>query len=400
MKKILLVLALLSGFLYPNSIASAADGILIVAADHSEGYDRNLFKHWIDEDKNGCDTRAEVLISEATVKPKVGKKCALIGGKWVSTYDGKTLTKASQLDVDHLVPLSEAWRSGAWNWTAAQRQQYANDLSDKRSLIAVSLNSNRSKGDKDPASWLPKLDQCIYISNWVVTKWRFSLTYDLKEKAEVVRISQECFGDTEFSMLAQIPKVFAGAAQADKPSLPIIPTPLINYTPENRPIQANQTVPIEVTVPSIEGFDSKVMLLYLVDLKSANGDRQRLNCSFFYADGKYGNLGDFENYIPLAPVKLTCTGVAERTAEYQLQIVPKKESLKDFSNSRSISPLVAFKPSANTTEPTPTPTQSAAAASISPGAFCAPAGATGKSANGTSYTCKTSSTDTRTRWRQ
>ena len=107
-----------------------------VARDQESGYDRSLFKHWIDTDKNGCDTRAEILISEAVVKPKVDKKCKITGGKWFSAYDGKSVTNASQLDVDHLVPLAEAWRSGAWAWTAKQRQDYANDLGDKRALIA------------------------------------------------------------------------------------------------------------------------------------------------------------------------------------------------------------------------------------------------------------------------
>ena len=108
-----------------------------IAQDKESGYDRSLFKHWIDEDKDKCDTRAEVLISEAVVKPKVDKKCKISGGKWLSAYDGKSVTNASQLDVDHLVPLAEAWRSGAWAWTSQQRQAFANDLADSRALIAV-----------------------------------------------------------------------------------------------------------------------------------------------------------------------------------------------------------------------------------------------------------------------
>lgn len=92
-----------------------------ISPDYSQGYDRNLFKHWVDADKNGCTTRAEVLIAEAVVKPKVGKKCALTGGKWVSAYDAKTITNASKLDVDHLVPLAEANHQRAcsdfWAWT-------------------------------------------------------------------------------------------------------------------------------------------------------------------------------------------------------------------------------------------------------------------------------------------
>ena len=68
--------------------AHAGDGTLFIAVDRLEGYDRTLFKHWIDADKNGCDTRAEVLIAEARVKPKKAAKCKLTGGKWLSSYDG------------------------------------------------------------------------------------------------------------------------------------------------------------------------------------------------------------------------------------------------------------------------------------------------------------------------
>ncbi len=114
-----------------------------ISPDYSQGYERKLFGiDWMDADKNGCNTRSEVLIAEAVVKPKVGKKCTLTGCKWVSAYDAKTITDASKLDVDHLVPLKEAWRSGAWAWTAKQRQDYANDLTDSREhLLQLFLES-------------------------------------------------------------------------------------------------------------------------------------------------------------------------------------------------------------------------------------------------------------------
>ena len=152
-----------------------------VAEDKVSGYNRSAFKHWIDADRNGCNARAEVLIEEAVVKPKIGAKCKLTGGKWFSAYDGKTITNASLLDVDHMVPLAEAWRSGAWKWTAAQRQAYANDLDNSEALIAVTLSTNRSKGDKDPSLWMPSIDQCTYIQNWISIKSKYSLTADTKE---------------------------------------------------------------------------------------------------------------------------------------------------------------------------------------------------------------------------
>lgn len=159
--------------------ASAAEKItLVVAADQIGGYSRSLFKHWIDVDKDGCNTRYEVLIAEAVVKPKVGAGCYLTGGRWRSAYDGKVFTNPTGLDIDHMVPLAEAWRSGAWAWTAAQRMDFANDLEDSRSLIAVTASLNRSKGDRDVAGWLPLRAQCNYISNWIAVKWRFDLTVD------------------------------------------------------------------------------------------------------------------------------------------------------------------------------------------------------------------------------
>ena len=161
------------------SPTSAAEKItLVITADQIGGYSRNLFKHWIDTDKDGCNTRYEVLIAEAIVKPKVGAGCYLTGGKWRSPYDGKVFTNPTGLDIDHMVPLAEAWRSGAWAWTAAQRMDFANDLEDSRSLLAVTASLNRSKGDRDVAAWLPAKAQCNYISNWIAVKWRFDLTVD------------------------------------------------------------------------------------------------------------------------------------------------------------------------------------------------------------------------------
>ena len=173
--------ALIVGLILGTNTApvSAAETItLSMADDYESGYSRSLFRHWIDADKNGCNTRYEVLIAEAIVKPKVGARCYLTGGRWRSAYDGKVFTNPTGMDIDHMVPLAEAWRSGAWAWTSAQRMDFANDLEDSRSLIAVTASLNRSKGDRDVAGWLPVRAQCNYISNWIAVKWRFDLTVD------------------------------------------------------------------------------------------------------------------------------------------------------------------------------------------------------------------------------
>ena len=122
MKRLFLALALVIGLISPLN-QSAFAGSLVIAEDHLYGYNRALFKLWIDENKDGCNTRAEVLITEAIVKPKIGKKCVLSGGKWLSPYDAKFTTKASDLDIDHLVPLAEVWRSGALVLGRGQRRR-------------------------------------------------------------------------------------------------------------------------------------------------------------------------------------------------------------------------------------------------------------------------------------
>ncbi len=231
-KRYALVLILLSTFVFPTSIpAHSLTTAPQIAQDKESGYDRSLFKHWIDANKNGCDTRAEVLIAEAVVKPKKDKKCKLTGGKWLSAYDGKTLTVASKLDVDHLVPLAEAWRSGAWAWTAQQRQDFANDLSDKRALIAVTLTTNRSKGDKDISEWVPKVDTCGYVQNWIAIKIRYSLTYDSKEAVALSDFFEKCkFGEIPVQALTG----YTYQSQSVEPALPS-PTPTVSTTPVATP---------------------------------------------------------------------------------------------------------------------------------------------------------------------
>jgi hypothetical protein len=182
---IALIASSLTAFVLP---AQAAALSLITAADHEGDYNRSAFGDWIDADEDGCDTRAEVLIEEAIVKPKVGKKCVLTGGKWRSQYDKLVTTNASTLDIDHLVPLLEAWRSGAWAWTDKQREEFANDLTDSRALVAVSASSNRSKGDKDYSQWRPNLNAgteqwigCNYLKAWIAIKMRYQLSMDSNE---------------------------------------------------------------------------------------------------------------------------------------------------------------------------------------------------------------------------
>ena len=172
----------------------AAVNSLKVAPDVREGYSRAKFRHWSDLDKNGCNTRNDVIIQEALVKPKVDKGCKIVKdtGKWYSAYEGATVTNFSGLDVDHMVPLAEAWDSGAKEWDIARREVYANDMGDPISLIAVTASTNRSKSDQDPAEWLPAKDVCVYIKNWVQVKVRWSLTVDENELKVIRETNAKC----------------------------------------------------------------------------------------------------------------------------------------------------------------------------------------------------------------
>ncbi|MGY1439548.1 HNH endonuclease family protein [Streptomyces reniochalinae] len=181
------------------TVSDAVDE-LPVKPEHTRGYDREKFKLWVDADHDGCDTRKEVLIQEAIEKPKQGEDCKLSGGKWESYYDGKTTTNDRSLDIDHVVPLAEAWASGAHGWDTEKRERYANDLKAKRSLVAVSLGPNRSKGDRDPAEWMPpaKGAYCQYVNDWVATKLRWGLSADKAERKALRKYGKPCDQTVEY----------------------------------------------------------------------------------------------------------------------------------------------------------------------------------------------------------
>jgi hypothetical protein len=166
------------------------------ATESRDGYTRDAFKHWNTglDPADGCNTRAEVLLDEAVEPPAVGPGCRLTGGRWWSYYDAAWVTSASGLDIDHMVPLAEAWDSGASAWTPARREAYANDQGAKTSLVAVTARSNRSKADQDPAQWLPPATDahCRYIAEWVGTKLRWNLTADDAELAALSEVAATC----------------------------------------------------------------------------------------------------------------------------------------------------------------------------------------------------------------
>lgn len=155
------------------------------------GYNRDRFPHWITV-SGRCDTRKTVLNRDGT-GVITGPDCHPTTGSWYSPYDGATWTNPSDVDIDHIVPLAEAWRSGADSWTTAQRRDFANDLT-RPQLIAVTDNVNQAKGDKDPAAWKPPLVgyHCRYARDWVAVKRHWGLSVDPAERDALVEMLNTC----------------------------------------------------------------------------------------------------------------------------------------------------------------------------------------------------------------
>ncbi|WP_414635609.1 HNH endonuclease family protein [Actinophytocola sp.] len=181
----------------PPGIPSAATArtelaALRVAADgSSSGYSRDLFPHWSTV-SGACNTRETVLKRDGS-NVVTNSSCAAVSGSWFSPYDGSTWTAASDVDIDHIVPLANAWRTGASSWTTSRRQQFANDLTGPQ-LIAVTDNVNQSKGDQSPATWKPPRTTywCTYARMWVHTKYRWTLTVNSAEKSALTDMLNRC----------------------------------------------------------------------------------------------------------------------------------------------------------------------------------------------------------------
>ena len=162
---------------------------LPVGRETRRGYDRDKFRHWVDADGDCRDTRDEVLAAES--RDSVSG-CDIRSGRWLSYYDRLVWTNSADVDIDHLVALAEAWDSGARRWNARTRERFANDLGDRRSLVAVTDNVNMSKSDQDPAEWLPRYDQCRYVREWTAVKMRWSLKVNRAERRALIRRADRC----------------------------------------------------------------------------------------------------------------------------------------------------------------------------------------------------------------
>jgi hypothetical protein len=175
-----------------KTTAQAELNVLAVASEGSmTGYSRDLFPHWITI-SGTCNTRETVLKRDGT-SVVVDSSCAAVSGSWFSPYDGATWFAASDVDIDHVVPLAEAWRSGARYWTTSTRQAFANDLT-RPQLIAVTDDVNQAKGDQDPSTWQPPVTgyRCTYARMWIGVKYYWSLTLQSSEKSALQTMLNGC----------------------------------------------------------------------------------------------------------------------------------------------------------------------------------------------------------------
>ena len=143
-------------------------------------YNRRDWRHWIDADRDCQDTRAETLIEESLdpVSFATDRECRVTGGEWLGPWTGEIFTDASDVDIDHHVPLAHAQISGASSWDANRKRDYANDLSDPVSLQVTSASVNRSKGKRAPDEWRPenRAAWCRYAADWIGVKRQWALT--------------------------------------------------------------------------------------------------------------------------------------------------------------------------------------------------------------------------------
>jgi hypothetical protein len=181
----------------PTTVGSRLTPLTIRESGNIPTYSRSEFGNgWIDADHDCQNTRAEVLIrqSSAAVGFTTSGDCTVASGRWTDPWSGAVTTLAHTFDIDHTVPLANAWRSGASSWTAAERVDYANDLIDADHLLAISASDNRSKGDRGPDLWKPPQPSswCRYALEWDRIKVRWHLTATRAEWDALVAMAATC----------------------------------------------------------------------------------------------------------------------------------------------------------------------------------------------------------------
>jgi hypothetical protein len=164
------------------------------------GYSREEFPHWASdaasygwrEPDGSCDVRDAALIRDGK-GVRIDEDCSITSGTWLDPYTGQTLTDSSEIDIDHVVPLANAWRSGASSaaWSTADREAYAND---PEVLLSADAGANRTKGDKGPEVWKPPNRHywCEYARRWIWIKSDWHLSVNPAEKSSLRQMLRKC----------------------------------------------------------------------------------------------------------------------------------------------------------------------------------------------------------------
>ena len=154
-------------------------------SSYSTLYDRDDWGGWIDEDGDCEDTRAEVLIRDSEAKVSFDG-CRVVSGLWSLPYSGGSTTSASQIDIDHIIPLKWAHGHGGDRWSDARKKAFAND---PENLMATSSSANRSKGAKGPDEWMPAINRCRYAQRWEGLIEKYGL---VTATSEIAAIGKAC----------------------------------------------------------------------------------------------------------------------------------------------------------------------------------------------------------------
>jgi hypothetical protein len=190
----------------PAKAEAVTSGLSVIQAQVTKGraaktgYTRAQFgPAWADVDRNGCDTRNDILKRDLTkeVFKEKTNGCTVLSGTLVDPFSGETInfvrgvTTSSEVQIDHSVALSNAWQTGAFKLTADQRKAFAND---PLNLMAVKGRLNSQKGDGDAATWLPPLKsyRCDYVSRQIAVKIKYKLWFTAPEKEAMIKILKTC----------------------------------------------------------------------------------------------------------------------------------------------------------------------------------------------------------------
>ena len=245
----------------PTARARAATIILTIAVSPRgsdiPAYDRDDWKHWRDDDRDCQDARQEVLIAESEVPVAFedGRECRVESGRWTDPYTGEVETEPGNLDIDHLVPLANAHRSGGHAWDEERKRRFANELGDEAHLVAVGRSANRSKGSDGPEDWKPP-DRgywCQYAIDWVEIKSEWKLTATEDEFEALGEMLSECANPSYLLQSARGVSYQSGAPlRVSAPTATVEPmvthTPTPSVTPS--PMATHTPIPTPTHTPT------------------------------------------------------------------------------------------------------------------------------------------------------